>query len=368
MSDIISGSSGCEHTVLVTSTGDVLGFGCNDDGQLGPQGPQTRFSEQLDRKCTFSAQLLAGPSLSSTGLVDTIEQVRCGSYHSVLIADGGTQLIRWGSGGEERLALPEEEAVISLSAGEDWTAAVLQNGALRIWSHQIDSPAFQIIECLTDISACQHVESLSVSKDWGASRCATVQFSSVRPRAVCTGWGHCVVIGDNGLALTFGHNLHGQCGRKPSPLAVPRYLVSEDNSPLAIHSADCGSAHCLALGADGRVYFWGSTADSKLDTDWLISQRPGCVPSAVTCPIAIPLPPEEQGAPKLIACGDNHSFVAFDSAVYGWGFGQHNALGWAKPQTNTTTLQRVQLPFEFSQAPTSIIASLDTSIAIFAER
>ncbi|CAM9978610.1 unnamed protein product [Discosporangium mesarthrocarpum] len=69
------------HTMAVTATGDVVGCGQNDDGQVRPDCP--------------TEELLVRPTLNEPMLFHRVTQVACGLYHTACVTSSGIAMT-WG--------------------------------------------------------------------------------------------------------------------------------------------------------------------------------------------------------------------------------------------------------------------------------
>jgi alpha-tubulin suppressor-like RCC1 family protein len=78
--------AGCEHSLAITSTGQVLAWGSNADGQLG-NGTTTDSTT---------------PVLASLPTGTTVKAIRAGCSHTVALTSGA-QVLAWGLGDNGRL-------------------------------------------------------------------------------------------------------------------------------------------------------------------------------------------------------------------------------------------------------------------------
>ncbi|GAM25964.1 hypothetical protein SAMD00019534_091390, partial [Acytostelium subglobosum LB1] len=182
---------------------------------------------------------------------------------------------------------------------------------------------------------------------------------------VCNGWGHTMVLADDGhQLLTWGSNMHGQCGIgvKSSDVVKTQPIKSLDPGNKII-DISCGSAASIAVvsSQDGNdTYIWGSCGDGKLGgnqtSDQLTPERMHTLPRNV----------------KQVSFGTDHCIaLCSDNRMFGWGFGQHGALGvgGASDQLRVyKTPVEIPSPELDNKDILHVECSIDTSFAIVRDR
>eukprot|EP00775_Hariotina_reticulata_P013381 gene13381-13508_t len=90
-------------------------------------------------------------------------------------------------------------------------------------------------------------------------------FDGQRLVSVAAGGRHSVAVQENGMLVTWGHGKYGRLGIGGSPDILPPSVLGALRGCPAVQAA-CGSAHTLALMADGRVFAWGYNGQGALGT------------------------------------------------------------------------------------------------------
>ncbi len=130
--------------------------------------------------------------------------------------------------------------------------------------------------------------------------------------AVSAGSAHTVALGADGKVYAWGGNSYGQLGdgtKTDSTLPVQVLNIS------GVTAIESGSYHSLALTADGKVYAWGGNSYGQLGD--------GTVSDASS-------PVEVKGLADVaaISCGLNHSLaLKSDGTLWAWGDNQSGQLG-----------------------------------------
>jgi alpha-tubulin suppressor-like RCC1 family protein len=187
------------HVCAILDNGDVKCWGQNNAGQLGIGN-----SINLAESTPLSTPIDLGSGRTALA-------VSAGSYHACAILDNG-DLKCWGKGGRGQLGMginynldaPSSTAIdlgagrtaIAVSAGEDHTCAILDNGELKCWGRDNYGQ-------LGDGGTDTDTNAPSTAIDLGTGRTAV---------AVSAGVGHTCVILDNNEMKCWGRNSYGQLG------------------------------------------------------------------------------------------------------------------------------------------------------------
>jgi len=237
--------AGYAHTVAVTDTGVVYGWGSNDKGQLGLDG----FT------ATFSPTLISGLAGKK------VTRVSCGYDTTVAMTDKGL-VYTFGNNHVGQLGLGHQRAVVGVNQVTALADTVVVQAEAG-WSHMIALDDEGVAYCWGDntIGQCGlgHKDSpiLEVApierlRDKGVFFVATGYFSNL-------------VLTDTGMVYGFGSNDHGQLGiydkfDRDVPVAVP--LLSMRN----VTHISSGATHTIVATGNNRVYTFGSNSEGQLGT------------------------------------------------------------------------------------------------------
>ncbi len=139
---------------------------------------------------------------------------------------------------------------------------------------------------------------------------------------VATGTGTSFALGADGRVYGWGSGAGSVLGR-PAPDAdpVPSPVVLRAGEPLTgITRISCGDKHCLALGASGRLYSWGAFGTARGRTGTTSSYAglvtDGATDTRLTAPV------------RTFGTGATSSFaVGADGFLYSWGSNVNGMLG-----------------------------------------
>ncbi|XP_033108204.1 probable E3 ubiquitin-protein ligase HERC3 [Anneissia japonica] len=136
-------------------------------------------------------------------------------------------------------------------------------------------------------------------------------------QAAC-GDAHSVVLSNKGHVMSWGKDLHGQCGHGTVNIDRPKPRVIHSLSKEFIVQVSCGSGHTLALAKSGKLFAWGDNSSFQLGFN--TPEHTLAVPTEIACLTGLPI--------KQISCGGDHSLaLTFSGAVFGWGYNESEQLG-----------------------------------------
>ncbi|MES2922712.1 MAG: HYR domain-containing protein [Verrucomicrobiota bacterium] len=253
---VVKIAAGSSHGLALTSAGQVVAWGGNTAGQLGNNGT------------TSSAVPVA---VDSTGELTgkTVVTVAAGDLHSMaLTADG--KVFAWGANGSGRLGngtitnspIPvavstsgvlADKAVVAIAAGPSHSLALTSDGKVVAWGSNASGQ-------LGNQSTTGSTTTPVAVQSEGVLAGKTVV-------AIAAGGSFSLALTSDGRVFSWGSNQSGQLGVSgPSISAVP--VAAGGNNGLingkTVLAIAAGSAHCLALASDGRVYAWGLGASGQL--------------------------------------------------------------------------------------------------------
>jgi alpha-tubulin suppressor-like RCC1 family protein len=282
--------AGCIHTLALTSAGHVLAWGANGDGQLG-DGTTTSSDVPVKVKIprgTKVTSVRAG-CVFSLALTSTGQVLAWGDNLDGQLGDGSTS----NSDTPVRVRLPAGTTVTAISAGQDFGLARTSKGHVRAWGHgdggrlgdgsvsNSDTPVKVKLPTGARVKALAAggTHSLALTSDglfaWGfngdgqlgdgttTSSATPVRiFILVRGRSLghvtslFAGCSHSLVLFSGGALFAWGDNTSGQLGDgtstssdKPVGVALP--------AGTRVRAVSAGCTDSYALTVKGSVLAWG---------------------------------------------------------------------------------------------------------------
>jgi len=262
MSDVIAISAGYYHILAIDNDNNLWAWGYNSDGQLGDG---TRTDSQFPVKVHGEGGV--------GNLVDVIA-VSAGNYYTLAI-DNGNNLWAWGQnssgqlgdGSTTRKTLPvkvmsdpstEFTNVKAVSAGEDHTVAVKQDGTVWAWGSNNSGK-------LGDDTTTDSQFPVKVHGEGGVGNLVDVI-------AVSAGWWHTVAVKEDGTIWAWGSNYYGQLG--DGTKTTYRYPVKIGDKWAKVSA---GYYYTVAIKRDKILWAWGYNEYGQLGdgtrTDRLVPKR-----------------------------------------------------------------------------------------------
>jgi alpha-tubulin suppressor-like RCC1 family protein len=244
-SGAIAVAAGTSHSCAVTGTGSVWCWGDNAFGQLG-DGTTTRRTTPV-----------------MVGGLSGVTALAAGADHTCALRGGGT-VACWGAGASGQLGLgvgpglenrTSPASVVGLAdaeaiaAGHDHTCALRRSGAVVCFGANFFGQS---------------------SGSSGMTVAAPAEVADVgRATAVGAGTYHTCAVIDRRAVACWGENTFGQLGRgtmtmweRPGPVSLEAMVTALAGGGL--EDASFRSSHLCALGAEGRVWCWGSNDSGQL--------------------------------------------------------------------------------------------------------
>lgn len=357
------------HTCALESTGEVLCWGRNTDGQLG------------DGTATDRVRPVRVVDL------DDARELACGTQHTcarrvtgAVVCWGRSAAGQLGNGSTDPVQRPVAAAgiddAVAVSAGRDFSCVLRASGVVSCFGRNAegqlgdgttnDSLLPMEVVSITDAAwlASGDAHSCVVRRGgrvscWGRDtahqlgRAAPERFSAgpvdveglAAATAVAAGGEHTCAITEAGVAC-WGRNDHGQVGdgRAGADLTRPTpELVMGISRPSAL---SLGPGHSCAIGHDGALWCWGANAAGQLGAG------PG---GDQVRPVAVP------GLARVasVAAGTEHTCaVRADSQVFCWGAASRGQLGHGDLD-DAPTPQPLDGTLESLAPPPSIVPSFE---------
>mmetsp|Transcript_17810 Transcript_17810/g.41947 ORF Transcript_17810/g.41947 Transcript_17810/m.41947 type:complete len:753 (-) Transcript_17810:62-2320(-) len=324
--DVVTIKCGHLHSAALTSTGELLTWGCNTKGQLGHDSRENGYHPM---------RVLGLRSYH-------ILQIACGGYHTLAMAY--RQVFAWGSGQYGQLGLGKAQAVVQcpelikessaalhlhdiqeICAGENHSGALTESGYVLAWGRG---------------------EYGSLGTGYEASQLSPVQLEAFNGRARVTslsmGGDHSCAITFNGDLYMWGRNSFGQLGLGTFsdafvPTLVPFFNEMEKPNPeWRLKSVSCGPHHTTAVDDAGQVWTWGRGDYGQLGHT-VLKPKTVTVPALVEGLLGMPIA-------KAVA-GDNHSVaLSLYGQLLSWGRGNFGQLGHSSKPNQASEAALAMLP------------------------
>jgi len=369
-------SAGETHTLAVTSVGEVYAWGSNAHGQLGVDDPRTEFASPQQVKIELYSEekvigvcagyqhsvawtdqgsvwswgdntygqlglgdkkLRRAPAKVSFGKKMRAQDLCCGAYHTVLVAEGGAVYV-WGRNKAGQLGLEssgvrdvvsptavapfatEPDTVVAVSCGASHTMATTAQGVL--WAFG-DNSAGQLGTGgkLLSKQPPQPVECPG-SGTW---------------RAVVAGRVHTLGLSQEGVLYSWGQGSSGQLGLADS-VQHPEPVEVKELKGAKISSIGAGASTSFAVTSVGELWAWGKNNVGQAGVR--ATKTPKAVPEVV-------VRNEEVTRVKQVAAGgyaymyEGHSAVLTQSGeLVMWGWNSFGQLGLGEVSAGRPIPQR----------------------------
>ena len=292
-------SSGRYHTMVLTESGDVYGWGRNDYRQVNPASATNPW--------------ITVPTIIKSG----VKYIDCGWYNTMCILDNG-DLVGWGLN-QKREVNPAsgtspwtntstvfKSGVSKVSGGQYHTMCVLDNGDVVGWGENTN----------------KQVNPASGTDPWIDP--ATVIRSGVSD--ISCGTDHTMCILDNGDVVGWGDNVYRQVnpGSADFTWTDPDTVIRSGVSKIST-----GDEFTLCILDNGDVVGWGLNNVRQVN------------PGSATSPWINRYTVIRSGVSD-ISCGKSSTMCILDNGdLVGWGLnskGQVNPASGTSPWTNTSTV------------------------------
>ena len=294
----VSIAGGQSHSFAVRSTGDVVAWGSNGQGELGIGTTQTPPVPVI-----------------VPGLTDAVAIAKGGTH--TLVAKADQTVVAWGQNGFGQLgtgttggpyaiapvAVTGVTGVTAVAAGNRHSLALKSDHTVWAWGDRAEG-------------AIGHGAASGTAP-------APVHVTGVTDVvAIAAGRFHSFAVRDDGSLWAWGNNFWGQLGNNGKTTSTIPVEITGITDVIAVAG---GSAHSIALKSDGTVWTWGSNSGGALGQAGAYTER--LVPTQVP------------GLSSIIAIAAGPSsclVVSTDGSVWSWGNNSEGMLG-----DGTTTVRAV---------------------------
>lgn len=253
--------AGCQFSLALTSTGQVLGWGLNGHGQLG-NGTTTNSDTPVPVRLPGHARVraISTGGVHSLALVSKRKVLAWGNDTFGELGDGRT-------GGDRltpvRVRLPKGVRVTAVAGGGQSSLARTTKGKVLAWGFNGDGELGNGRTATSDVPVRTRLP------------------HGTRVRGVVAGCGHALALTTKGKILAWGRNDHGQLGNGSSARRSRIPVRVKLRRKVTAISAGC--THGLARTASGRVLAWGDNFFGELGNGTTTSRR---IPVRVQLPAA----------------------------------------------------------------------------------
>jgi len=302
-----------------STTGEIYAWGYGGNGKLG-FGHEESSEEPFLLECFYEAHKVGmhvisiGCGENHTLAVLTAGEDADSSISSDLSSQTKNTLFAWGNNEFGQLGYPSDKNITdphkvdpvpwegtieSTYAGQNYSAAITQNGELYTWGSG-------------EFTRLGHGR-VKQQKTPVAIKC----LSNHQISKVALGSYHACAISSFGLIFSWGRGINGQLGHgSMGNEEIPKQIEALER--VQIIDIDCGDIHTVALSAKGGVFTWGGGQYGQLGHGDLVRQT---VPTRVNAFA-------ESEVIKQISCGKKHT-VALNQigGVFVWGSNDCGQLG-----------------------------------------
>jgi alpha-tubulin suppressor-like RCC1 family protein len=235
-------SAGDFYSLALTSTGSVLAWGSNSNGQLGnatTANSSTPVPVSLPNGTTVTAISAGGASslaLTSTGSVLAWGSNSNGQLGNATTANSSTPV---------PVSLPNGTTIAAISAGETYSLALTSTGSVLAWGN---NGLGQLGNGTTADSSTPVAASLP---------------NGTTATAISAGSDFSLALTSTGSVLAWGNNASGELGNGTTANSSTPVAVSLPNG-TTVSAVSGGDSHGLALTSTGSVLAWGYNGNGQL--------------------------------------------------------------------------------------------------------
>jgi alpha-tubulin suppressor-like RCC1 family protein len=251
---VTSVAAGEHHTLAVTSAGGVLAWGTNSSGQLGTGNQaSTKGPVPVSLPPNVKVTAVAAGDAFSLALTSTGSVLAWGANGNGQLGDGtGTTRLS-----PVPVALPPHTTVTGISAGNTFALALTSDGRILAWGRNNTG---QLGNLSGNGTSTPIQVPLPASLPAG-TRVTQVAAGGTRDSASATGFGFGMALTSTGTVFEWGDNSLAELGRSASSPQLPAPVAA---SPLPVAEVSAGSSSSYAMDVNGNVTAWGDNRDGQL--------------------------------------------------------------------------------------------------------
>lgn len=315
LDNVVSVSSGSNHTAAIKTDGSLWMWGSNSSGELGNGGIGNIHDSEGGIYQDVPVKVM-----------DKVVSVSCGDNYTAAIKTDGS-LWMWGANNDMQLGnkgvgnvqdeiygayqtVPVKvlDNVVAVSCGSSHAAAIKTDGSMWWWGY------LGVMSDNNSVSATYYAEPVKVMDNVAAVSCGGSHTAALKT--------------DGALWMSGGDNGWGQLGDSSS---------TEGRSPAdpikvmdGVASVSCGGSHTAAVKTDGSLWIWGSNEFGELGS----STGNAKVPYYNTASASYDSFPVQTVPVKLmdgvsaISCGNSYTIIVkTDGSVWACGSNEVGKLG-----------------------------------------
>lgn len=281
-------TGGMYHTFAISTDGTLVGWGLNNNGQIGCNSSQDDMELTIVKEDAKFKEASAG-GFFSLALLEDGSLWAMGSNGVGQLGNGDTN----NSQTPIRITNSENTKFKKISAGMAHSLAIDENGALWAWGLNDNG----------QLGNGTTTNSLTPVKI----------MSGTSFKEISAGGNYSLALTEDGTLYAWGANDNGQLGNGTTSSSQTPTVAS--NIKFKKIEASIGEGYSLAIGEDNKLYVWGVNTYGQLGT-------------GNTTSLQTPTNIMSENIFKEISVGYNTSFaITDDGKLYAWGANGNGELG-----------------------------------------
>jgi alpha-tubulin suppressor-like RCC1 family protein len=326
LSEVASVSAGVVHSLAVLSSGTVMAWGLNFEGELG-NGTTTSSSVPIKVSSITTATAASAGNEYSLALLKNGTVDAWGYNASGQLGNGTT------TNSSTPVAVSGITEAIAISAGENHGLALLKNGKVMAWGNNASG---QLGNGTTTNSS------------------VPVTVSGITEAvAVSAGGEYSLAVLKNGTVMSWGYNGAGQLGNGTTTNSSVPVKVSNITEVVGVAA---GSAHALALQKTGSVMSWGANQSGQLGNGTCCTQS------------TVPVKVSNMTEATAIGSGFHSLAMLRNGTIQDWGRNSWGQLGVGTstgPETcETRACSKVPVTVSGLTGATSVEGGVNYALAV----